>query len=139
MSDPLAQPPSADVSKTVRALELSNMCAIELGSCYSRIPSPLVNLSRKQVYCLHDCTVCCCSHLLAQLQSIADNIGVRIQKLGREEALRKIYQMKGISPPKQPLLTSPSSPPRKSRGGVYRASLYDDAMDMVHKGAGANR
>ena len=77
----------------------------------------------------------CVSHTL-QLEQIAASIGARIQKLGREEALRKIYQMKGVSPPKQLHLSSPSSPPRSKSAGSYRASLYDDAMDVVHKAQG---
>ncbi len=76
-----------------------------------------------------------------QLQSMADSLGVRIQQVGREEALRKIYQMKGLSPPK-PLFSQSASPPksspRKGSDGAYRLSLYDDAMSMVHKAQGEN-
>jgi hypothetical protein len=46
--------------------------------------------------------------------------------------------MKGISPPKQLVLSSPSSPPRQRSGGLYRALLFDDAMEIVHKGASAS-
>jgi hypothetical protein len=77
----------------------------------------------------------CVFHTL-QLEEIAASIGARIQKLGREEALRKIYQMKGVSPPKQLHLSSPSSPQRASSAGAYRTSLYNDAMDLVHKAQG---
>ena len=83
-----------------------------------------------------------------QLQSMADSLGVRIQQVGREEALRKIYQMKGMSPPNQmkgqsppkPLFSAspPKSSPRKGNDGAYRLSLYDDAMSMVHKAQGEN-
>ena len=71
---------------------------------------------------------------------MADSLGVRIQQVGREEALRKIYQMKGLSPPKPLFSTSPpKSSPRKGSDGAYRVSLYDDAMSMVHKAQGESK
>jgi len=46
---------------------------------------------------------------------MAGSIGVRIQQLGREDALRKIYQMKGFAPPQQMAASvSPKSSPRGS-------------------------
>ena len=73
-----------------------------------------------------------------QLEQLAGSVGARIQQLGREEALQKIFQMKGLSPPKLPLITHPPklSPRRSGSEGAYRTALLDDAMDVIHKTQG---
>lgn len=72
-----------------------------------------------------------------QLEQLATSIGARIQQLGRDDALRQICILKGMSPPKLPLMTSPPLiSPRQKNCGTYRSLLRDDAVTTVGKGGG---
>ena len=103
----------------------------------SSIPLPLVNLSRKQVPKQTRCRRVA-SYVLLQLELLATSIGARIEQLSREDALRQICVMKGVSPPKLPLTTSPPKiSPRQKNDGTYRSTLRDDAVSRARPKSGS--